>query len=145
MDFIATNGNRDMLLYGGQVCIYNNENDTFMSTMGSVLKTSNASYKGIGFLLGKHSNIFTIARDANWDDVVTNRSPNPTHYITFNFDTKEADIDMDLNVSNINMRNHNLRNVNEFFKLFILESNIHTVSFCYDSLSIMRFFNFYKT
>src|SRR5699024_1215481 len=50
MDFRATNNNRDMSLYGGQVCIYNNINDTFMSTMGSVLKTD-ASYKGVGFLL----------------------------------------------------------------------------------------------
>lgn len=109
MDFRATNNKRDMSLFGGQVCIYNNINDTFMSTMGSVLK-ADASYKGVGFLLGKNANIFTIGRDATWTDVMTNRSPNPIHYITFNFDTNQADIDMQLNTNDINMRNCSLRN-----------------------------------
>lgn len=109
MDFRATNNNRDMSLYGGQVCIYNNANDTFMSTMGSVLK-ADTSYKGVGFLLGKNANIFTIGRDTTWIDVMTNRSPNPIHYITFNFDTKQADIDMELNTNRINMRGNTLRN-----------------------------------
>ena len=109
MDFRAINNNRDMSLYGGQVCIYNNANDTFMSTMGSVLK-SDTSYKGVGFLLGKNANIFTIGRDATWTDVMTNRSPNPTHYVTFNFDTSQADIDMELNTNGINMRGNTLRN-----------------------------------
>ena len=98
-----------MSLYGGQVCIYNNANDTFMSTMGSVLK-ADTSYKGVGFLLGKNANIFTIGRDATWTDVMTNRSPNPLHYITFNFDTNQADIDMELNTNRINMRGNTLRN-----------------------------------
>ena len=109
MDFRATNNNRDMSLYGGQVCIYNNINDTFMSTMGSVLK-ADASYKGVGFLLGENANIFTIGRDATWTDIMTNRSPNPIHYITFNFATNQADIDMQLNTNDINMRNCSLRN-----------------------------------
>lgn len=109
MDFVASNGNKDMLLYGGQVCIYNNINDTFMSTMGSVLK-ADTSYKGVGFLLGKNANIFTIGRDTTWTDIMTNRSPNPIHYITFNFDTNQADIDMQLNTNDINMRNCSLRN-----------------------------------
>ena len=109
MDFRATNNRRDMSLYGGQVCIYNNANDTFMSTMGSVLK-ADTSYKGVGFLLGKNANIFTIGRDATWTDVMTNRSPNPIHYITFNFATNQADIDMELNTNRINMRGNTLRN-----------------------------------
>ncbi len=109
MDFRATNNNRDMSLFGGQVCIYNNINDTFMSTMGSVLK-ADTSYKGVGFLLGKNANIFTIGRDATWTDVMTNRSPNPIHYITFNFGTNQADIDMELNTNRINMRGNTLRN-----------------------------------
>ena len=108
LDFRATNNNRDMSLFGGQVCIYNNANDTFMSTMGSVLKTSNSNYKGVGFLLGKNANIFTIGRDATWTDVMTNRSPNPIHYVTFNFDANQANIDMVLNTNNINMQNNNL-------------------------------------
>lgn len=109
VELISNNGNKNMLLYGGQVCVYNNANDTFMSTIGSVLK-SDTSYKGVGFLLGKNANIFTIGRDINWNDILTNRSPNPIHYITFNFDTKQADIDMELNTNRINMRGNTLRN-----------------------------------
>ena len=84
MDFTASNGNRDLMLYGGQVCIYNNTNDTFMGTMGNVLRTD-TSYKGTGFLLGSNCNVFTIARDSSWYDIVTNRSPNPQgiFYICF--------------------------------------------------------------
>lgn len=110
MDFRAINNNRDMSLYGGQVCVYNNANDTFMGTMGSVLKVADTSYKGVGFLLGKNANIFTIGRDATWTDIMTNRSPNPTHYVTFNFGTNQADIDMELNTNRINMRGNTLRN-----------------------------------
>ena len=77
MDFTATNGNRDLMLYGGQVCVYNGENDTFMSTMGSVLRETDKTFKGTGFLLGSNCNAFTIARDSNWYDVVTNRAPSP--------------------------------------------------------------------
>ena len=109
VELISNNGNKNMLLYGGQVCVYNNANDTFMSTIGSVLK-ADASYKGVGFLLGKNANIFTIGRDINWDDILTNRSPNPIHYITFNFATNQADIDMELNTNRINMRGNTLRN-----------------------------------
>src|SRR5699024_4110553 len=109
VELISNNGNKNMLLYGGQVCVYNNANDTFMSTIGSVLK-ADTSYKGVGFLLGKNANIFTIGRDINWNDILTNRSPNPIHYITFNFDTNQADIDMELNTDRINMRGNTLRN-----------------------------------
>lgn len=109
VELISNNGNKNMLLYGGQVCVYNNANDTFMSTIGSVLK-ADTSYKGVGFLLGKNANIFTIGRDINWNDILTNRSPNPIHYITFNFDTNQADIDMELNTNRINMRGNTLRN-----------------------------------
>lgn len=110
IELISNNGNKNMLLYGGQVCVYNNANDTFMSTIGSVLKAADKSYKGVGLLLGKNANIFTIARDINWNDILTDRSPNPTHYITFNFDTNQADIDMELNTNSINMRGNALRN-----------------------------------
>lgn len=110
IELISNNGNKNMLLYGGQVCVYNNANDTFMSTIGSVLKEADKSYKGVGLLLGKNANIFTIARDINWNDILTDRSPNPMHYITFNFDTNQADIDMELNTNSINMRGNALRN-----------------------------------
>ncbi|WP_276699656.1 phage tail spike protein [Romboutsia ilealis] len=110
IELISNNGNKNMLLYGGQVCVYNNANDTFMSTIGSVLKAADKSYKGVGLLLGKNANIFTIARDINWNDILTDRSPNPMHYITFNFDTNQADIDMELNTNSINMRGNALRN-----------------------------------
>ena len=55
-----------------------------MGTVGNVLRTD-TSYKGTGFLLGSNCNVFTIARDSNWHDIVTNRSPNPQgiFYICF--------------------------------------------------------------
>ena len=84
MDFIASNGNRDMLLYGGQTCIYNNMDNTFMATMGSVLNNSNTN-KGTGFLLGKNCDAFVIGRDATWTDILDNRSPNPLGTFFINF------------------------------------------------------------
>lgn len=84
MDFIASNGNRDMLLYGGQTCIYNNMDNTFMATIGSVLNNSNTS-KGTGFLLGKNCDAFVIGRDATWTDILDNRSPNPVGTFFINF------------------------------------------------------------
>ena len=84
MDFTASNGNRDMLLYGGQTCIYNNMDNTFMATIGSVLNNSNTN-KGTGFLLGKNCDAFVIGRDAAWTDILDNRSPNPVGTFFINF------------------------------------------------------------
>ena len=92
MDFRATNNNRDMSLYGGQVCIYNNTNDTFMSTVGNVLR-ADASYKGVGFLASKHCNTFVIGQDANWNDIYENRSPNPLSRFFINFESINAQLD----------------------------------------------------
>ena len=84
LKFEAENGNKDMLLYGGQVCIYNNTDNTFMSTLGHVLR-ADTSYKGIGFLTGKNCNTFFIGRDSSWSDILTNRSPNPLGVFYINF------------------------------------------------------------
>ena len=92
MDFRATNNNRDMSLYGGQVCIYNNTNDTFMSTVGNVLR-ADPSYKGVGFLASKHCNTFVIGQDANWNDIYENRSPNPLSRFFINFESINAQLD----------------------------------------------------
>lgn len=110
MDFTAANGNRDMLLFGGQTCIYNNMDDKFLATIGSVVNDNN-TFKGTGFLLSKHARCFTIGRDANWDDVLTNRSPNPTHYLLMDFISNEASLGMTLLSNHINMRGHRLFNV----------------------------------
>ena len=92
MDFRATNNNRDMSLYGGQVCIYNNTNDTFMSTVGNVLR-ADPSYKGVGFLASKHCNTFVIGQDAKWNDIYENRSPNPLSRFFINFESINAQLD----------------------------------------------------
>lgn len=112
MDFTAANGNRDMLLFGGQTCIYNNMDNKFLSTIGSVVNDNN-SFKGTGFLLSKHARYFTIARDASWDDVLTNRAPNPTHHFLMDFENNLLSIGVGLKASNIDMRKHSLYNVVE--------------------------------
>ena len=96
MRFEAENGNRDMLLYGGQVCIYNNTENTFMGTLGHVLR-ADTSYKGVGFLTGKNCNTFFIGRDSNWNDILTNRSPNPAGVFFINF-AKNVDGDIGIHI-----------------------------------------------
>ncbi|MGL5328520.1 MAG: hypothetical protein ACRDD7_04570, partial [Peptostreptococcaceae bacterium] len=107
MDFTAENGRRDMLLYGGQMCVYNNMDDTFVGTAGAVLNNTNTR-KGIGFLLGKNSNTFMIGRDANWTDILENRSPNPTEYFAIDFDNFEIRMALPLFTGNINLQGHNI-------------------------------------
>lgn len=111
MDFTAANGNRDMLLFGGQVCIYNNMDNKFLATVGSVVNDNN-TFKGTGFLLSKHCTNFVIGRDANWDDVLTNRSPKPTHAFNIDFVNYKVDILYETLCGNINMRNNGLYGAN---------------------------------
>ena len=111
MVFTAPNGNKDMLLYGGQLCVYNNMNDTFMGTIGSVLRNNTSGFLGTGLILSKHCNAFTICRDSSWDNILTNRSPNPTHWFLLDFNSNELRLGMDFLSSNINMRGHKLYNV----------------------------------
>lgn len=111
MAFTAVNGNKDMLLYGGQVCVYNNINDTFMGTMGSVLRNSASGFLGTGFILSRHCNAFTISRDGDWDEILTNRSPNPTHWFLMDFNSNEIKIGMNMLTSHVNLRGHNLLDV----------------------------------
>ena len=93
VELISNNGNKNMLLYGGQVCIYNNADDTFMSTMGNVLRSSDFNYKGIGFLAGKNCNTFTIGHDENWEDIQLDRSPSPLGIFFINFSSINAQQD----------------------------------------------------
>ena len=93
VELISNNGNKNMLLYGGQVCIYNNADNTFMSTMGNVLRSSDFNYKGIGFLAGKNCNTFTIGHDENWEDIQLDRSPNPLGIFFINFSSINAQQD----------------------------------------------------
>lgn len=91
--FLATNNYRNMLLYGGQVCVYNNTDDSFMATIGHVLRSSNSTYKGVGILAGKGCNTFFIGRDSTWGDILTNRSPNPLGSLFINFESITAQTD----------------------------------------------------
>ena len=91
--FLATNNYRNMLLYGGQVCVYNNMNDSFMATIGHVLRSSNSTYRGVGVLAGKGCNTFFIGRDSTWGDILTNRSPNPLGSLFINFESITAQTD----------------------------------------------------
>lgn len=91
--FLASNNYRNMLLYGGQVCVYNNMNDSFMATIGHVLRSSNSTYKGVGILAGKGCNTFFIGRDSTWGDILTNRSPNPLGSLFINFESITAQTD----------------------------------------------------
>lgn len=111
MDFTAANGNRDMLLFGGQVCIYNNMDNKFLATVGSVVNDNN-TFKGTGFLLSKHCTNFVIGRDANWDDVLTNRSPKPTHAFNIDFANHRIHMLYGMNTGDIYMQENNLGGVN---------------------------------
>lgn len=91
--FLASNNYRNMLLYGGQVCVYNNTDDSFMATIGHVLRSSNSAYRGVGVLAGKECNTFFIGRDSTWGDILTNRSPNPLGSLFINFKSITAQTD----------------------------------------------------
>ena len=93
VELISNNGNKNMLLYGGQVCVYNNVNDSFMATIGHVLRSSNSTYRGVGVLAGKGCNTFFIGRDSTWGDILTNRSPNPLGSLFINFESITAQTD----------------------------------------------------
>ena len=110
LKFEAENGNRDMLLYGGQVCIYNNNDNTFMSTLGHVLK-ADTSYKGIGFLTGKNCNTFFIGRDSSWSDILTDRSPNPIGVFFINF-AKNVDGDKGVHIRDTLYTTNNIQAIN---------------------------------
>ncbi len=110
MAFTATNGNKDMLLYGGQVCVYNNMDNTFMSTMGSILNGNN-TLKGVGFILGANTTNFMIQRDSDWDDILTNRAPSPTPYFNIDFAKNTTTIAGTVQCSNLNLLSGNITNV----------------------------------
>ena len=107
MDFTSENGGRDMSLYGGQMCTFNNMNNTFLATVGSIV-ASNYNINGAGFLLSKHCNHFLIGRDNQWDDIFTNRAPSPTHYLDMDFDNYQIKLGLTLLTGDVNLRGNSL-------------------------------------
>jgi hypothetical protein len=107
MQFIAQNGNKDLLLYNGQVCVYNNMDNTFMGTMGSILNDDN-TLKGVGFIAGANASNFIIHRDANWDDILTNRSPSPTAYLNIDFNNYTTTIPGEIRCNTVNLLGGNI-------------------------------------
>ncbi|AUN14107.1 phage tail protein [Paraclostridium sordellii] len=107
MDFTATNGYRDMSLYGGQLCTFNSGTNQFLGTLGSII-APNYNINGAGFILSKYCNHFLIGRDANWDDIFTNRSPKPTHYLDIDFDNFQIKLGLALLTGDVNLRGNSL-------------------------------------
>lgn len=107
MDFTATNGYRDMSLYGGQLCTFNSGTNQFLGTLGSII-APNYNINGAGFILSKYCNHFLIGRDANWDDIFTNRSPKPTHYLDIDFDNFQIKLGLTLLTGDVNLRGNSL-------------------------------------
>ena len=110
MDFTAQNGNKDMLLYNGQVCVYNNMDDTFLSTVGAVLNNKN-NFKGVGFLAGANCSNFVVGRDANWSDILTNREPTINYYLNIDFDNYKITTNSSLKCGSVDMSGSDLNNV----------------------------------
>ncbi|WP_270531835.1 hypothetical protein, partial [Paraclostridium sordellii] len=111
MDFTATNGYRDMSLYGGQLCTFNSGTNQFLGTLGSII-APNYNINGAGFILSKYCNHFLIGRDANWDDIFTNRSPKPTHYLDIDFDNFQIKLGLALLTGDVNLRGNSLYDAN---------------------------------
>ncbi|MEG0180777.1 MAG: phage tail spike protein [Peptostreptococcaceae bacterium] len=111
MDFTSTNGNRDMSLYGGQLCAFNSGSNQFLATAGSII-ADNYNINGAGFLLSKHCNHFLIGRDNTWDDIFTNRQPKPTHYLDIDFNAYQIKLGLPLLTGDINLRGNSLYDAN---------------------------------
>lgn len=107
VEFLSTNGYKNMLLYGGQVCSYNNIDNSFIGTVGSIINQAN-TVKGNGFILSKHCTNFLIGQDSNWDDILTNRSPSPTQIIDIDLINKRMDVLYQMRTGDINLRGNNL-------------------------------------
>lgn len=107
MDFTSSNGSRDMSLYGGQLCTFNSETNQFLGALGSII-APNYNINGGGFILSKHCNHFLIGRDADWDDIFTNRSPKPTHYLDIDFEKYQIKLGLTLLTGDVNLRGNSL-------------------------------------
>lgn len=107
VEFLGTNGERNMALYGGQMCAYNSTSNKFLSTTGAII-APNFGINGSGFLLSKHCNHFLIGRDSEWDDIYTNRAPKPTHYFDIDFENYQIKMGLPMLTGDINMRGNSL-------------------------------------
>lgn len=107
VEFLGSRGERNMALYGGQMCAFDSTDSKFLSTAGAII-ASNYGIKGSGFLLSKHCNHFLIGRDSEWDDIYTNRGPKPTHYFDIDFEKYQIKMGLPLLTGDVNLRGNSL-------------------------------------
>lgn len=107
VEFLGTGGERNMALYGGQMCAFDSTNSRFLSTAGAII-APNYGIRGSGFLMSKHCNHFLIGRDAEWDDIYTNRAPKPTHYFDIDFENYQIKLGLPLLTGDVNLRGSSL-------------------------------------
>lgn len=107
VEFLSSDGIRNMALYGGQMCAYNSLNNKFLGTAGAIIADNYGIY-GSGFLLSKHCNHFLIGRDAQWDDIYTNRAPKPNYYFDIDFDNFQIKLGLALLTGDVNLRGNSL-------------------------------------
>lgn len=107
VEFLSSEGVRNMALYGGQMCAFNSTNNSFLSTAGAII-APNFNIKGSGFLMSKHCNHFLIGRDGEWDDIYANRAPKPTYYFDMDFDNFQIKMGLPLLTSDVNLRGNSL-------------------------------------
>lgn len=107
VEFLSSDGIRNMALYGGQMCAYNSLNNKFLGTAGAIIADNYGIY-GSGFLLSKYCNHFLIGRDAQWDDIYTNRAPKPNYYFDIDFDNFQIKLGLALLTGDVNLRGNSL-------------------------------------
>lgn len=107
VEFLGTGEERNMALYGGQMCAFDSTNSKFLSTAGAIIAT-NYGIRGSGFLMSKHCNHFLIGRDAEWDDIYTNRAPKPTYYFDIDFENYQIKLGLPLLTGDVNLRGSSL-------------------------------------
>ena len=111
VEFIGTQNQRNMALYGGQVCVFDSTNNNFLSTLGAII-AKNYNIIGSGFILSKNCNHFIISRDSEWEDIYTNREPSPTTYFDIDFNEFKIKLGVQLLTGDINLQGNTLYDVN---------------------------------
>ena len=111
VEFIGTQNQRNMALYGGQVCVFDSTNNNFLSALGAII-AKDYNIIGSGFILSKNCNHFIISRDSEWEDIYTNREPSPTTYFDIDFDEFKIKIGVQLLTGDINLQGNTLYDVN---------------------------------
>lgn len=111
VEFTDSVGTRNLALYGGQLCAFNSLNNKFLGTTGAIIADKYGIF-GSGFLLSKHCNHFLIGKDANWDDIYTNRAPQPNYPFDIDFVNHQIIMRYPLLIGEVNMRGNSLYDVN---------------------------------